>query len=628
MTSSNVHQASLRRLLLFVLLVPSHHSPGQTSPFHFAWLSDTHIGSPTSEEDLRQAVRDIDRNDSISFVIISGDITELGWNAQFATAKHLLDSLNKPYEIIPGNHDTKWSESGCTQFSKVWGSDRFVFEFGGFRFIGLHEGPVMRMGDGHFAPEDLRWMDSVLAKLKDPRQPLFFVTHYPLDNQLDNWYEMTGRLKRYNTQAVLCGHGHANKALNFEGIPGVMGRSTLRAQQSEGGYTIATVRRDSMFIFERRPGKSTTLWDRLAIGQRNYASDTTGYSRPDFSVNARYPNVREVWRRSTGFTIASAPAFAGNAIVVGNSSGSVECLSAADGDIKWKYQTGGPVYSSPAIAGDNVVFGSSDRSIYNLRLSDGTVEWRFETREPVVGCPAIVNGVVYIGGSDSTFRAINLATGKSIWQFNELRAFVECRPLVYQNKVYFGAWDTYFYALSASNGTLAWRWSNGSPTNNLSPAACWPVASGEVVYIVAPDRIMTALDAETGRAFWRSNAHQVREGLGISNDGFRIFAKCMNDTLFAFSADTSRQRIIWATDCKFGYDIDPSALVEKDGLVYLAHKNGTVYAVDSRTGTIQWAHKISNTIVNPVAPGDNGDVAITDADGSVVLLQDTGRQNR
>lgn len=61
----------------------------------------------------------------------------------------------------------------------MWGSDKFVFEFGGFRFIGLRQGPLMRMGDGHFSPEDMRWLDSVLVNLLDPEQPLIFVTHYP-----------------------------------------------------------------------------------------------------------------------------------------------------------------------------------------------------------------------------------------------------------------------------------------------------------------------------------------------------------------------------------------------------------------------------------------------------------------
>jgi len=111
----------------------------QNSRFFFAWLSDTHVGSSTGADDLRSSVRDLNTMDSVSFVLLSGDITELGWNAEFDTAKKILDELKKPYHIIPGNHDTKWSESGCTNFSQVFGSDRFDFEYAGFKFIGLQE---------------------------------------------------------------------------------------------------------------------------------------------------------------------------------------------------------------------------------------------------------------------------------------------------------------------------------------------------------------------------------------------------------------------------------------------------------------------------------------------------------
>src|SRR5574341_841193 len=122
----------MRRLILSSLVsLLSFHSMAQTKSFTFAWLSDTHVGSTTGTEDLRATVRDINSMDSVAFVILSGDITEMGWNAEFDLAKQILDSLNKPYYIVPGNHDTKWSESGCTKFSHVFGADRFVFEYGG-----------------------------------------------------------------------------------------------------------------------------------------------------------------------------------------------------------------------------------------------------------------------------------------------------------------------------------------------------------------------------------------------------------------------------------------------------------------------------------------------------------------
>ena len=619
---SQVHSLFLILFFSIILNLIFTSLAAQTQSFRFAWLSDTHVGSATAEEDLRRSMRDINSMNDIAFTILSGDITELGWNDQFRLAKTILDSLKKPYFITPGNHDTKWSESGCTEFSKIWGSDKFVFEHGGFRFIGLHEGPIMKMGDGHFPPEDLRWRDSVHAHLPDKNQPLIFVTHYPLDNGLDNWYELSERAKRFNTQAVLVGHGHGNKAYTFEGIPGTMGRSNLRARQSVGGYTIVDMRNDTMFFSERTPGKETALpWRTIPLVKHQYGSDSAKYDRPDFSINKKFTSVHVLWKYESGYTIASTPAVAGNLVVVGNSSGAVECLSLDKGTRLWGFSTGATVYSTPQIADGKVVFGSSDKNIYCLNPSSGKFLWKVTTGASVVAAPSIENGIVYIGGSDGKFRAIDLSSGKVKWTFEGVGAFVETKPLLYRGKVIFGAWDTYLYALNMKDGSLAWKWSNGNKTLNLSPAACWPVASDGRIFIVAPDRVMTSIDAETGMTVWRSSHYSVRETIGLSEDGSRIYARCMTDTVIAFSPTAPAQETIWITNCGYGYDIDPSMPIEKDESLFFSTKNGLVFALDGKSGAFRWEYKVGVTTVNTLVPLDGRRVVATDLDGRVMLIE-------
>jgi 3',5'-cyclic AMP phosphodiesterase CpdA len=109
----------MKYFLFLGFLLLSVFSFSQTKPFQFAFISDTHIGSPngSAEEDLRRTVADINSiKEQIAFVVITGDITELGTNQQLQLAKQILDSLQIPYYIIPGNHDTGWSESGGLSF--------------------------------------------------------------------------------------------------------------------------------------------------------------------------------------------------------------------------------------------------------------------------------------------------------------------------------------------------------------------------------------------------------------------------------------------------------------------------------------------------------------------------------
>src|SRR5689334_8021186 len=96
--------------------------------FRFAWLSDTHVGATTGEQDLRAAVNDINSQKDLSFAVISGDVTEYGSREQLQLAKEILSGLKIPCHVLPGNHDTKWSESGATDFPRLWREEHFTFE--------------------------------------------------------------------------------------------------------------------------------------------------------------------------------------------------------------------------------------------------------------------------------------------------------------------------------------------------------------------------------------------------------------------------------------------------------------------------------------------------------------------
>src|SRR5690606_23035104 len=136
----------MKKWLALVLVVfHCQFSFAQEGVITFVHLTDTHIGNPTSAEDLRRSVQDINANDAIQFVIISGDITEFGSDEEIALARQILDSLNIPWYIIPGNHDSNWSESGANTFKKVFGSETFSFMAGKYLFAGTHSGPNMRM---------------------------------------------------------------------------------------------------------------------------------------------------------------------------------------------------------------------------------------------------------------------------------------------------------------------------------------------------------------------------------------------------------------------------------------------------------------------------------------------------
>ena len=612
-------KTSFTAFLLFICF----HSFAQHKNFKFAFLSDTHIGSPngSAEEDLRRTITDINAMNDIDFVVITGDITELGSNRELALAKKILDSFRIRYYIIPGNHDTGWSESGGQQFSQVFGDDKFSFEHKGIRFIGCASGPYVRMSDGHIPRGHLNWLDKQLKTLR-PHQPLIFLNHYPMDDGMDNWYEITDRLKQYNTWAVLCGHGHSNKAMNFEDITGVMGRSNLRAKDSTGGYNIVQVDTDSVSFFIKKPGSATMQqWNAFSATQKNYDL-TKKFKRPDYSANATYAGlVSPAWTFSSPANIISSPCEAGGLVITGNQDGNIIALDGKSGKKKWQYHTNGAIFSSPAAANRLMVAGSADGNVYCLQTHNGRLAWKYNMNAAVMGSPLLSGDTVFIGGSGGSYVALQLSTGKTIWKFDSLQGPVMSKPLLYGGKLIFGAWDRHLYALNSSNGQLIWKWNNGSSVRHFSPAACIPVAADGIVYIVAPDRFITALNAGTGEVHWRSKDGGLRESIGISQDGKTIFGKSMQDSVVLYKASSLPQTAALKIHAGFGYEHAPSMLSEENGFLYFGTKNGVVYCIDLSTRQKKWAYKIDNSMVNTITLLPGSRLLAATMDGKVVLLK-------
>jgi outer membrane protein assembly factor BamB len=586
-------------------------------------MSDTHIGSPNggAEEDLRQTVADINSiKDSIAFVVITGDITELGTNQQLLLAKQILDSLQIPYYIIPGNHDTGWSESGGLSFTKTFGGDRFFFKYNGINFIACASGPYVRMSDGHVPRDAMNWLQNELKKIKKD-EPIIFLNHYPLDSGLDNWYQVIDLLKTKNTILALCGHGHANRPVKAEDIPSVMGRSNLRAKENEGGYNLVDVRSDSIVFFERKPfSKTQKQW--IAVRNESHQYDLSKkFPRPDFSVNQKYPNVKATWTYSSSANVISTPAIINNEVVFGNQNGLIEALDLSSGKRKWNFKTNGPIFSSPAVSNNKIVIGSADDLIYCIDAK-GKLQWKFKSDASVLGSPLIENNVVYIGGSDHRFSAYDFLNGKPMWSYHALEGPIVSKPVIVDNKIIFGAWDKNLYALNKNDGHVLWKWNNGSSVINYSPAACIPVVKDDVVYIVAPDRYLSAIDINTGKTLWRTNEATVRESIGISNDGKLVYGKTMQDTVVAFYTNKGKPEFAWKMNVGFGYEHAPSMLIEKNGRLYFGTKNGVVYCIDPSSQKIVWAYKIDNSMVNTVNVLDNKQIIASTMDGKVCLLQE------
>lgn len=611
-----------QKILILLLFVLQLQFILAVEPFRFALLTDLHITpGAASIEDLENSVKQINNSSDIEFVLVTGDISEAGDRTSLEKAKSILDKLNVTYYIVSGNHETKWSASGCTAFAEVFGDDRFAFEYKGVRFFGFNTGPILRMADGHVPPQDISWLQSELSK-GEKTQPVILATHYPLQyGDVDNWYELTDAVRAYNIRVVLGGHYHRNAIFTYDGIPGLLNRSNLRAKAEVGGYSVYAVNQDSIIVYEQVIGGERIRWAAFSMTEKYYDEKGSQDKYPDFTVNNTYANVKREWIHKTGVGIYSSPVVWNKNVYAGNDYGVMTCYNIKNGKTKWSFKSGNRISGTPAVDNGVLVFGSAYRNIYGLDAKTGKQLWKVAASEPVLGAVTIENGIAYIGASDNTFRAIDIKTGTIRWTFDKLKGYVETKPLITSDKVIFGAWDTFLYALDKTTGKELWRWTNGKTSTHYSPAAVWPVAADNKVFVVDPERAMTAIDIETGKTIWRTKESMVRESIGISEDKSRIYAKTMQDSVVCYSAKGNIPVKIWATNVAYGYEHNPSMLMEKENIVYGSTKNGVIFALNAVSGEVIWQYKISNSLINTVIPVGKKGVLFTAASGEVGLLR-------
>lgn len=605
-------------LLVFLTL------QAQQAAFRFAQLTDIHCSpdNPKPTEDLLRSVAQINATDSIDFVLVTGDLTEEGDRATLEHVKSCLDLLKAKYYVILGNHETKWSDSGCTAFGEIFGGERFEFEHKGILFLGFNSGPLMRMAYGHVVPQDIRWMTEEMEKAGARiEKPVILVTHYPLlDGDVDNWYEVTDAVRPYNVRLFIGGHYHRNRTLSYDGIPGILMRSNLRDKDGKPGYGIYEVEGDSIRVYEQRIGEQKRRLAAFSLTHRYYDPQGKAEHYPDYAVNREYPKVRSRWTLQTGAGIYCSPATDGKRVFIGDDTGRLTAYTLKEGRKLWTFEAGKRIVGTPGVAAGVVVFGSADRRIYGVNAESGKLLWSITAGEPVLGAVATDGETAYIGASDHTMRAIDLQTGQVRWSYEGVKGYIETRPLLTETQVIFGAWDNTLYALDRTDGKELWKWTGGLTRMHFSPAAVWPVAADGKVFIADPQRALTAIGQESGETVWRTFQSQVRETIGLSEDGERIYAKTMNDSIVCYAALGDTPREVWSTNVGFGYEHAPSMLTEREGIVYGSTKEGLLFALEGKTGRLLWKHKVGNSLINTVIPIGKGEVLYSSTDGTTGVL--------
>lgn len=193
-----------------------------------AQISDLHIQRANAQSELIQAEAHLARcvttlnslDPRPDVVVITGDLTEHGSREEYLILKPLLEQLDIPYLLIPGNHDSPamlrevFHKHAYLQTNTPF--IQYTIDTWPLRIVALDTTVPMR-GHGELCTERLNWLADTLAQ--EPDRPTVVLMHHPPFETgiklMDDIGLLQGReafahiiAPYHNIERVLCGHLH------------------------------------------------------------------------------------------------------------------------------------------------------------------------------------------------------------------------------------------------------------------------------------------------------------------------------------------------------------------------------------------------------------------------------------
>lgn len=330
-----------------------------------------------------------------------------------------------------------------------------------------------------------------------------------------------------------------------------------------------------------------------------------------------YPKAR--WMVDLGATSQCTPAVSEGRVFVGANGGAFRCLNAVTGSELWSVAMPSDIVSASAVSGNRVVLGCGDGKVYCLSTGDGSTLWSAPCSGPVYSPPAIDGSAVYVGsngtGASKSARlySLDLVTGAENWSYAADNA-IESKPCFTEDTVFFGAWDSYFYAIHKSTGTLRWRYQRNT-SRYYSPADSWPVASSTSGQVYVADRqyYLSAINIASGTADW------TRTGISsqaLTPDGGALFLRVSSGNLERTSFSNAT---VWTTPCSL--DSAPVSPACASTRVAAVDQDGLVNVLDAASGETEYSFQAAHGYqLHPVALDVDGTVYVSTYDGFLISV--------
>lgn len=300
----------------------------------------------------------------------------------------------------------------------------------------------------------------------------------------------------------------------------------------------------------------------------------------------------------------------------------VEFKETATAKVLWQAKVGnaGDFHFTPAVEAGYVYAASAEGDVAKFDISNGNQAWRVNAGEKLSGGVGVGGSLVMVGTTSGVVYAYDIS-GKLQWK-SMLSSEVLSAPVYYDGMVIVRTGDSRIYGINANDGSRKWVYDRTGPALALRSSA-GVVVDGGAVYAGFAGGKLISIRADNGKLMWEASVAQPKGVTEIERiaditslpvvDGPLVYAVAYQGKIAA--VDRATGRVVWNREIS-----SLNGLSALDARLFVSHYLGSVYALDYASGKTFWrqgALKYRN-LTGPV-PMTNW-VAVGDVEGYVHFL--------
>ncbi|WP_115717738.1 outer membrane protein assembly factor BamB [Gallaecimonas mangrovi] len=346
-----------------------------------------------------------------------------------------------------------------------------------------------------------------------------------------------------------------------------------------------------------------------------------------------------VWDTSVGDGVGDyftnlAPNYNYDKIFAASREGVVEALDPTNGDTIWKVDLG----AAKSFFGDRsdmrlsggvssgfgkVYIGSENGFVYALDEKTGKTLWTAQVPGEAMASPVPDAGLILVNTTSGKLVALDEGTGKQKWVYDQDVPSLTLRgvsaPATVQGAALVGTPDGKLAAVLLDSGLAAWE-QPISPAKGdnalelLRDVDGSPIVVGPVVYTIAYNGELVAIDMRSGRPMWKRDYSSYR---AMDIDGFDLYITDSTGTLYDIDRRNGLEK--WSQPMLLNRRVTAPTVVGNK--VVVGDFEGYLHWFDRDTGKLLGRDQINDSGLYARPLVVDGKLVVQSRDGDIYMIK-------